>query len=650
MAKTPNVPIHAQFLVNSYGFFDDFTEFWSTSTTGRWTSTSTGGTNVIQTSGNVAGGVLGLVPSGGTPAANDAAYISGTNGVFQLVADCPIFFEAMIQYAEANTSNAEVVGAVGGVAGLGSAAIIGGAVVAGTVAVEGAAAVGRWVGLLGEKYELLTGTVIDWYGSVKRSAELEKQITGLEEAHKAYKEQMKERQEQTRSYYEGRDRIDESKQIQQQAARLGPLAEHFEKRLGDVDKVRTPRDLEQLQHASARDDQQFVKQNYDKTFQEKQQKLHQAVDQANATLQANLKNPTRRAVTFLGQPSVHDNRIDAEGQKKIDEQEAEYVPEGFWHGLGTPFRKAAGWFGKSDNLADQRLAGLELRKDVYDQKAVNPTVPDATPQAVDLQPQLSQQERALKLASQLRDVTRDRTMELQNQLQTMSQQVIAAQQQKLAAEQQVKGEQERVISQEAGLSMMTKGQQSAAATILKKFNETKHLSRDDALTLQKLGITQGAIGRGINETLAQGLDPELAKQFKAAGGEEELDKAQQRLTQSTSDLAEAQAQAKDTLQEFREALGQFKDASATTESAQEAVESTRAKMGGYQDPTGGRGEKGITEHREGVGGEKVQLAIEGARKEFVDAIHEIGDSISAVIGAVTAEARGTAQRIKQSQQ
>ena len=26
MAKTPNVPIHAPFLVNSYGFFDDFTE------------------------------------------------------------------------------------------------------------------------------------------------------------------------------------------------------------------------------------------------------------------------------------------------------------------------------------------------------------------------------------------------------------------------------------------------------------------------------------------------------------------------------------------------------------------------------------------------------------------------------------------------
>jgi hypothetical protein len=108
MAKTPNVPIHAPFLVNSYGFFDDFTEFSSASTTGRWTSTSTGGANAIQSSGSVAGGILGLVPSGGTPAANDAAYINGTNGVFQLVADCPIFFEAMIQYSEANTNNANV--------------------------------------------------------------------------------------------------------------------------------------------------------------------------------------------------------------------------------------------------------------------------------------------------------------------------------------------------------------------------------------------------------------------------------------------------------------------------------------------------------------------------------------------------------------
>jgi hypothetical protein len=108
VAKTPNVPIHAPFLVNAYGFFDDFTEFSSASTTGRWTSTSTGGTNSIQSSGNVAGGILGLVPSGGSPAANDAAYISGTNALFQLVADCPIFFEAMIQYSEANTNYANV--------------------------------------------------------------------------------------------------------------------------------------------------------------------------------------------------------------------------------------------------------------------------------------------------------------------------------------------------------------------------------------------------------------------------------------------------------------------------------------------------------------------------------------------------------------
>jgi hypothetical protein len=108
MAKTPNVPIHAPFLVNSYGFFDDFTEFSSTSTTGRWTSTSTGGTNAIQSTGSVAGGILGLVPSGGSPAANDAAYINGTNGVFQLLADCPIFFEALIQYSEANTNYANV--------------------------------------------------------------------------------------------------------------------------------------------------------------------------------------------------------------------------------------------------------------------------------------------------------------------------------------------------------------------------------------------------------------------------------------------------------------------------------------------------------------------------------------------------------------
>jgi hypothetical protein len=113
--KTANVPIHAPFLVNSAGFFEDFLEFSSVSTTGRWTSTSTGGTNAIQTSGTnlVQGGVLGLVPSSGTPAANDAAYINQLNPTIQLIADCSIFVEASICWAEANTNYANIVFGLG---------------------------------------------------------------------------------------------------------------------------------------------------------------------------------------------------------------------------------------------------------------------------------------------------------------------------------------------------------------------------------------------------------------------------------------------------------------------------------------------------------------------------------------------------------
>jgi hypothetical protein len=409
----------------------------------------------------------------------------------------------------------------------------------------------------------------------------------------------------------------------------------------------------------------FLATTYSDQFGAKQQELHDAINAANATQADNIAHPTRATALFLGQPIVHDNKIDSEGQKKIDEQEAEYVPEGFWHGMG----KRARWFGSKVGLVDSEeqiqarqdaavaqqakdlkennpLAGLEKGANGWEHKVSNGSVPVATSEPVDLHPQLMQQEHALKLANELRDVARERTTQLQNQLQTMAQQVSAAQQQKALAEQQVKAEQERLISQKANMSMLSQGQQSTAANILKKFNATKHLSRDDALTLQKLGITQGGIGKEINATLAQGLDPELAKQFKAAGGGEELDKAQQRLTESTSDLADAQAQAKQTLQEFREALGQLKDASATTASAEDAVESTRSKMGGYKDPTGGRGEKGIVEHKEAT--QKVRVAIEGARHEVVSAIHEMGDSVTSVLGAVSAELRGTAQKIKEA--
>jgi hypothetical protein len=569
--------------------------------------------------------------------------------------------------AEAVEGVGAVEAAGAGPAGLGAggmAAVIAGGVVAGTLAVDAFKKIANWSGLLGTHFETTTGAVIEWYQAIKRNAEVEKQITGLEEAHKAYQEQMKERQAQTRAYYEARDRIDESQAHVQEAARLEPVAGQYEKRFAEAGNAGTPRELELQQRQYAREDRQLLATTYTDRFRAKQQELHDAVNAANATQADNVAHPTRATAMFLGQPVVHDNKIDSEGQKKIDEQEAEYVPEGFWHGMG----KRARWLGSRVGLVDSEeqiqarqdaavaqqakdlkennpLAGLEKGANGWEHKVSDGSVPVVTAEPVDLHPQLMQQEHALKLANELRDVARERTTQLQNQLQTMAQQVSAAQQQKALSEQQVKAEQDRLISQKANMSMLSHEQQSSAANILKKFNATKHLSRDDALTLQKLGITQGAIGKEINATLARGLDPELAKQFKTAGGEEELDKAQQRLTESTSDLADAQAQAKKTLQEFREALGQWKKAAATASSAEDAVESTRSKIGGYADPTGGRGARGIIDHTE----TEEQRKIENAGKEFAGAIREIGDSFVSSFQGAVAELRATAQRIKQGQ-
>jgi hypothetical protein len=109
--KTANSPLTDDWSVLSYGFFDDFTDFAPSASTGRWTSTSTNGTNAIYTSSTApgaAGGVLQLIPSNATPAANDAAYLSGSNAVYQFAADQSIFLETMIYYTEINTNYANL--------------------------------------------------------------------------------------------------------------------------------------------------------------------------------------------------------------------------------------------------------------------------------------------------------------------------------------------------------------------------------------------------------------------------------------------------------------------------------------------------------------------------------------------------------------
>lgn len=71
-----------------------------------WTTTLTDlGTATV---GTGAGGILPLVPSDGTVADNDEAYITVTNKAFLFADDKPLVFEARIQFTEANADDANV--------------------------------------------------------------------------------------------------------------------------------------------------------------------------------------------------------------------------------------------------------------------------------------------------------------------------------------------------------------------------------------------------------------------------------------------------------------------------------------------------------------------------------------------------------------
>lgn len=58
--------------------------------------------------GDAAGGILALVPSDGTVADNDEAYVESANEVFKFAANKPLLFEARVQFTEANTDDANI--------------------------------------------------------------------------------------------------------------------------------------------------------------------------------------------------------------------------------------------------------------------------------------------------------------------------------------------------------------------------------------------------------------------------------------------------------------------------------------------------------------------------------------------------------------
>jgi hypothetical protein len=68
------------------------------------TLTDTGTASV----GDAVGGILAIVPSDGTVADNDEAYVESANEVFKFTANKPLLFEARIQFTEANTDDANI--------------------------------------------------------------------------------------------------------------------------------------------------------------------------------------------------------------------------------------------------------------------------------------------------------------------------------------------------------------------------------------------------------------------------------------------------------------------------------------------------------------------------------------------------------------
>ena len=79
--------------IEDFGFADEFVG--NPDTTNRFALTApNSGTATV----SGVGGILALTPSGGSPAANDEAYLASKNPLFQPLAGQPIYAEALVQF------------------------------------------------------------------------------------------------------------------------------------------------------------------------------------------------------------------------------------------------------------------------------------------------------------------------------------------------------------------------------------------------------------------------------------------------------------------------------------------------------------------------------------------------------------------------
>ncbi len=86
-----------------HGIEDDFQHY---ATGHRWTSVLTDSGSAA--SGDAAGGILDVIPSDGTVADNDEAYVKSTKEIFKFANGKPLSAEGSLTWTEANTDDANV--------------------------------------------------------------------------------------------------------------------------------------------------------------------------------------------------------------------------------------------------------------------------------------------------------------------------------------------------------------------------------------------------------------------------------------------------------------------------------------------------------------------------------------------------------------
>jgi hypothetical protein len=132
------------------------------------------------------------------------------------------------------------------------------------------------------------------------------------------------------------------------------------------------------------------------------------------------------------------------------------------------------------------------------------------------------------------------------------------------------------------------------------------------------------------------------KWLKAAGGEEGLEKAQERLAESTHELADEQKKAKQTLQEYMETLGQFATSADTAVQAQKQVEDTKSRKEGYSNPESLRpGEK---RHDTASAVEMMNAELQKAHADFAAALKEFVNTTVTQLDRHSAKLREGNQR------